>query len=607
MKSHFAGCDERLNSDGKIEYLLVLSLAEYGSLYDYLRSNTTSFSIFNRMTTSIARGISHLHTRIQKGDVVKMCICHRDINSKNILVKADLSCCICDFGFAMKLNGSRYDYQGEMILAEIKSIYEVGTLRYMAPEILEGAVNLRDCETSLKQIDVYSLGLVLWELCMRCNDFYPPEMATPPYKAPYEAEIGVHPTIDQMRALVLQHKARPLFPPQWGGGTAAFAAKEVCEDCWDPDSEARLTSLCVEERLIEIATMKPRSHYVTVSAAPLSTNNNLNHMVSINAIPPNQIATREQLSPSSPTIQEYSVGMQKNREMYAHQIQPFQGRNLCLERNLVQIHQVDQSSCGAESDEKSIKKCPLSNGNELINKGVSSDFYQHAEYEVLVEELLSSRNLTNSQAQSPPPREVLQKRINSEKSKSSARRWREIIHKKFHLKRKNLPLNIDGVKPNFSSPIHKGKQLKLSDGDVKPCNIQQRPRHLDLISPIIITSPTIEEIQSYKTPLNDPHSDSFAIIREPHMVTSKSATLASLSASKSKHDESLQLKRQRSLEVFREVFGPSKMNLRDVQCRVKTPGDLPASVRKVRASKTLSLYDDRIMDPKFIRDNSSSL
>lgn len=558
------------------------------------------------MTTSIARGISHLHTRIQKGDMIKMCICHRDINSRNILVKADLSCCICDFGFAMKLNGSRYDYQGEMILAETKSIYEVGTLRYMAPEILEGAVNLRDCETSLKQIDVYSLGLVLWELCMRCYEFYPPEMATPSYKAPYEAEIGIHPTIDQMRALVLQHKARPLFPPQWGGGSAAFAVKEVCEDCWDPDAEARLTSLCVEERLIEISSMKPRSHYVTVSATPLSTNN---HIVSINstssAIPSTQIATYTEntcethLSSSSPQSPPHSHlhHHQKNREIFSHQIQTFQGRNLCLERNLVQIHHADQSSCEEKSDEKSIKKCPLSNGNELINKDVSNDFYHNAEYEILVEELLNSR------LPPPPPlqrqsRDVLKKKNNSDKNKSSARRWRDIIHKKFNLKRKNLPSHVE--QPSFSSPIHKGKQLRMSESDLKPNNTQKRPKHLE-ISPILITSSS-SGTENYKTPLNDPHSDSFAIIRDPHMVTSKSATLASSSSS---NEENSQLKRQRSLEVFREVFGPSKVNLRDVQCRVKTPGDLPASVRKVRASKTLSLYDDRIMDPKFIRDNSS--
>jgi bone morphogenetic protein receptor type-2 len=109
--------------------MLVLSLAELGSLQEYLRENTTSFSIYCRMAISIARGLSHLHTRIQKADMVKMPTAHRDLNSRNILVKSDLSCCLCDFGFAMKVNGSRYEYQGEMILAETKSIYEAGTMR----------------------------------------------------------------------------------------------------------------------------------------------------------------------------------------------------------------------------------------------------------------------------------------------------------------------------------------------------------------------------------------------------------------------------------------------------------------------------------------------
>lgn len=46
-------------------------------------------------------------------------------------------------------------------------------MRYMAPEVLEGAVNLRDCESALKQVDVYALGLLYWETFMRCADLFP--------------------------------------------------------------------------------------------------------------------------------------------------------------------------------------------------------------------------------------------------------------------------------------------------------------------------------------------------------------------------------------------------------------------------------------------------
>lgn len=62
----------------------------------------------------------------------------------------------------------------------------------MAPEVLEGAVNLRDCESSLKQIDVYAMGLVLWELVTRCSDIYVPGSEVPSYKQPYENEIGLY-------------------------------------------------------------------------------------------------------------------------------------------------------------------------------------------------------------------------------------------------------------------------------------------------------------------------------------------------------------------------------------------------------------------------------
>lgn len=60
----------------------------------------------------------------------------------------------------------------------------------MAPEVLEGAVNLRDCESSLKQIDVYALGLVLWELSIRVVDFYSKASDVPEYALPFEKEIG---------------------------------------------------------------------------------------------------------------------------------------------------------------------------------------------------------------------------------------------------------------------------------------------------------------------------------------------------------------------------------------------------------------------------------
>lgn len=47
-------------------------------------------------------------------------------------------------------------------------LLQVGTARYMAPEVLESRMNLENVE-SFKQTDVYSMALVLWEMTSRCN------------------------------------------------------------------------------------------------------------------------------------------------------------------------------------------------------------------------------------------------------------------------------------------------------------------------------------------------------------------------------------------------------------------------------------------------------
>lgn len=45
---------------------------------------------------------------------------------------------------------------------------QVGTRRYMAPEVLEGAINFQ--RDSFLRIDMYAMGLVLWELLSRCTE-----------------------------------------------------------------------------------------------------------------------------------------------------------------------------------------------------------------------------------------------------------------------------------------------------------------------------------------------------------------------------------------------------------------------------------------------------
>uniref|UniRef100_A0A3B4YBU4 receptor protein serine/threonine kinase n=1 Tax=Seriola lalandi dorsalis TaxID=1841481 RepID=A0A3B4YBU4_SERLL len=266
--ARFVAADERTGQEGRTEYLLVMDYYPHGSLNRYLSIQTNDWVSSCRVAHSVTRGLAYLHTELFKGDLYKPAVSHRDLNSRNILVKADGTCVIIDFGLSMKLTGNRPARHGE---EENAAISEVGTIRYMAPEVLEGAVNLRDCESALKQVDMYALGLVYWETFMRCTDLFPGE-SVPEYQMAFQAEAGNHPTFEDMQVLVSREKQRPKFPEAWKENSLAVRSlKETMEDCWDQDAEARLTAQCAEERLAELLLIWDRSKSVSPTLNPMST------------------------------------------------------------------------------------------------------------------------------------------------------------------------------------------------------------------------------------------------------------------------------------------------------------------------------------------------
>lgn len=266
--ARFVAADERTGPEGRTEYLLVMEYYPHGSLSHYLGLQTNDWVSSCRLAHSVTRGLAYLHTELFKGDLYKAAVSHRDLNSRNILVKADGTCVIIDFGLSMKLTGNRPARHGE---EENAAISEVGTIRYMAPEVLEGAVNLRDCESALKQVDMYALGLVYWETFMRCTDLFPGE-SVPEYQMAFQAEAGNHPTFEDMQVLVSREKQRPKFPEAWKENSLAVRSlKETMEDCWDQDAEARLTAQCAEERLAELLLIWDRSKSVSPTLNPMST------------------------------------------------------------------------------------------------------------------------------------------------------------------------------------------------------------------------------------------------------------------------------------------------------------------------------------------------
>ncbi|KAJ8287267.1 hypothetical protein GJAV_G00049590 [Gymnothorax javanicus] len=80
---------------------LITDYHENGSLYDHLKSTTLDARAMLRLAYSSVSGLCHLHTEIF-GTQGKPAIAHRDLKSKNILVKRNGTCCIADLGLAVK-------------------------------------------------------------------------------------------------------------------------------------------------------------------------------------------------------------------------------------------------------------------------------------------------------------------------------------------------------------------------------------------------------------------------------------------------------------------------------------------------------------------------
>ncbi|XP_075407775.1 activin receptor type-1-like isoform X1 [Tenrec ecaudatus] len=227
---------------------LITHYHEHGSLYDFLQRQTLEPQLALQLAVSAACGLAHLHVEIF-GTQGKPAIAHRDLKSRNVLVKSNLQCCIADLGLAV-MHSQSSDY------LDIGNNPRVGTKRYMAPEVLDEQIRT-DCFESYKWTDIWAFGLVLWEITRRVivNGI------VEDYKPPFYDAVPNDPSFEDMKKVVCVDQQTPVIPNRLAADPVLSSLAQMMRECWYPNPSARLTALRIKKTLQKLSSSpgKPKA------------------------------------------------------------------------------------------------------------------------------------------------------------------------------------------------------------------------------------------------------------------------------------------------------------------------------------------------------------
>ena len=129
---------------------LVLEYMENGDMSHYLSQNNVDWETKWRFCVEISSGMKYLHS--QKPPII-----HGDLKMKNVLVSADVTAVICDFGFS---------HMKDFVSSQSTNFVRSGTLTHIPPEHWENP-HLRKTES----FDVYGFGILMWEMATEERPF----------------------------------------------------------------------------------------------------------------------------------------------------------------------------------------------------------------------------------------------------------------------------------------------------------------------------------------------------------------------------------------------------------------------------------------------------
>jgi len=171
---------------------IVTEFLPRGSLWHILhdRNINISWKLIIKMATDAARGMYYLHC-------FKPIIMHRDLKSPNLLVDQNWNVKVCDFGFTK-------------VKEESFANTRCGTPQWMAPEVLRA-------EEYDEKADIYSFGIVLWELFTRQT----------PYAKLSAMEVGKKVLTESLRPPIPKN-----CPPEYA---------KLMQECWSDQPAKRPT------------------------------------------------------------------------------------------------------------------------------------------------------------------------------------------------------------------------------------------------------------------------------------------------------------------------------------------------------------------------------